>query len=615
MKKDILKRSFAFLLGLSFCVSCVDDLLNQQPTTQLAKDAFWKTPGDAQTALYGAYAEVRGCFNMEFWYDGLSEITHVRMYMNRDNTPYGTDGSQAYRSPSSVGDIMEPMFKALYAGVNRCNYVIDNVEAMLETAQPSTIPQLETVLGDARLLRGLCYLKLISWWGDVQLIEHDVTSNDDVITLSRTPIAQIKDFIIADFTYAYEKLPVKSSVLGRASKPAALALRGKMHLYWASWNKNGWPELEGFAPSASEATAAYEAAAEDFRHVIDDFGLNLYKNGEPGETSPLGQADPLPNYYELFTPEANGNEEFLMVFPHGGRGTGQGEFYLRCFGGNRHESAQAFITPRLELVNRYQSIVTGDFCEPLIPCNPTQSTDGVNNREVLNSAVNPQSYIDRDYRMKASVMWDYEISRGMLDLRDIGWVPFVYRSWNVPTVIFDGSTAISWGIDQHRTGYAFRKFVRRTAGAARNEGNFNVPVIRLADVFLMYAEADNELRGPQAKAIELINRIRYRGHLPPLAADKVSSKETFFSAIEQERIIELVGEGQRMYDLRRWRKLEEVWGGLRGPGVRLYDTWGAQQAIHFQNVSELTFQRCYINRIPSSERDKNPNLTQNRPWL
>jgi hypothetical protein len=615
MKKNILKRSFAFLLGLSFCVSCVDDLLNQQPTTQLAKDAFWKTPDDALTALYGAYAEVRGCMDMELWYDGLTNFVYIRQFFNGVTSPYGNPNAATYSSPSNFGSDMEPMFRALYAGVNRCNYVIDNAGAMIETVQPNFVPQLEAIIGEARLLRGLCYLKLISWWGDVQLIEHDVTSNDDVSTLSRAPIAQIKDFIVADFTYAYEKLPVKSSVEGRPAKPAALALRGKMHLYWASWNKNGWPELEGFTPSASEATAAYEAAAEDFRHVIDDFGLNLYKNGEPGECAPLGQADPLPNYYELFTPEANGNEECLMVFTHGGRGTGQSESYLRCFGGNRHESSQATVCPRIDFVNHYQSIVTGDFCDPLIPCDPNGSTDGTNNREVLNSAVNPQSYADRDYRMKASIMWDYEISRGMMDLRDIGWVPFVYQAWNVPTVIFDGSTAISWGTDRQYSGYAFRKFVRRTAGAARHEGNCNTPVIRLADVFLMYAEADNELRGPQAKAIEMVNRIRYRGHLPPLAADKVSSKETFFSAIEQERIVEFIAEGLRIYDLRRWRKLEEMWGGVRGPGVRMYNTWGVEQFMHMQNVSEFTFQRCYINRIPNSERDRNPNLTQNKPWL
>ena len=94
----------------------------------------------------------------------------------------------------------------------------------------------------------------------------------------------------------------------------------------------------------------------------------------------------------------------------------------------------------------------------------------------------------------------------------------------------------------------------------RQEGDYNWPVVRLADVYLMYAEATNELYGPQQDAIALVNRIRHRGNLPPLASDKISDKKAFFDAIEQERIIELIAEGHRAFDLRRWRAIERVWG-------------------------------------------------------
>ncbi len=66
------------------------------------------------------------------------------------------------------------------------------------------------------------------------------------------PIGQVKDSIIVDLTYAYNKLPAPSATvpLGRMAKTAALALRGKVYLYWGSWKKNGWPELEGFTQNA-----------------------------------------------------------------------------------------------------------------------------------------------------------------------------------------------------------------------------------------------------------------------------------------------------------------------------------------------------------------------------
>jgi len=138
--------------------------------------------------------------------------------------------------------------------------------------------------------------------------------------------------------------------------------------------------------------------------------------------------------------------------------------------------------------------------------------------------------------------------------------------------------------------------------------------MRLADVYLMYAEATNEINGPQADAIELVNKVRHRGNLPPLKADKTADKESFFDAIEQERIVELFAEGQRAFDIRRWRAIERVFGAPYGDGKWFIDTHGAKIERFFFNASERTYERCYIYRIPESERERNPNLTQNEPW-
>jgi hypothetical protein len=89
-----------------------------------------------------------------------------------------------------------------------------------------------------------------------------------------------------------------------------------LNLFWGCWKKNGWPELEGFQQNSSEATAAFTSAASDFNQVMTDFGLSLYKNGDPGQIDALGKADILPNYFELFTPKANGNSEMIMAFTH-----------------------------------------------------------------------------------------------------------------------------------------------------------------------------------------------------------------------------------------------------------------------------------------------------------
>jgi hypothetical protein len=590
---------------------CVKDLLDREPATELDSNAFWKTEDDATYAMMGAYADVRPLFDRDYYFDGQGEYIRTRGTSTASgNLQRGDAYNGGDYSPSGYGDNFDKMYERLYGGVHRTNYVIENVRKMLPAASASSLPKLERIIGEARLLRAMVYFRLISMWGDVPYIDHVIFDNPEVANLTRTSIRTIKDSILADLTYAVEKLPAKAPELGRAAQPAALAFRGKVQLYWACWNTFGWPELEGFQPDAGEGTLAYRAAAEDFGKVINDYGLVLFRNGEPGECDELGKADKLPNYYYLFTPVANGDPEMIMAFTHGGTGTNQGEELMRDVAGRSHEGSQCWVSPRYEIADRYQSTITGDFTDKLIPMNP--STAGA--RTALNSAVNPQSYANRDYRMKSSIMWDYEVSVGMISLKSTGLLPFIYRTWNQPVTI-NGVNYITYNTDGCNSGYVLRKFLRNTAGLGRSDGNYYFPVMRLADVYLMYAEATNAVNGPQADAIALLNKIRHRGNLPPLAADKTASKEAFFNAIEQERIVELFGEGHRAFDLRRWRAIERVWNPPYGNGVWRIDTYGAQMSRYFQNTSEREYQQCYIFRIPPGERNRNPNLTQNTPWL
>ncbi|WP_295129063.1 RagB/SusD family nutrient uptake outer membrane protein [uncultured Chitinophaga sp.] len=608
-------RSMAVLTALTtFAAGCRKDLLNQVPTGALDAGAFWKTEADATIALQGAYADIRPVFDRDYYYDGMGDFIRTRgTSATAGNLQKGDAYQGATYSPvgSASGQTFDKMYRYLYGGVNRANYVIDNVNRMLLTAAPASVPGLERVVGEARLLRGMLYFRLITLWGDVPYIGHTVFSDAEVSTLSRLPIAQVKDSILADFTYAFEKLPVKATEFGRASKPAALAFRGKLQLFWASWNNYGWPELQGFTASPAAATAAYTAAAEDFKKVINDYGLTLWRNGDPGECDPPGKAEKLPNYYYLFTPIANqGNTEMIMVFTHGGTGTNQGEELMRDVSGRSHEGSQCWVSPRYEIADRYQLISTGDFAPKLVPTDP--GVAGA--RTAPNSAINPQSYAGRDYRMKSSIMWDYEMSIGFNSLKSTGWVPFLYKTWTQPITI-DGVVYNPYNTDGTNSGYVLRKFLRNTAGQGRSDGDYAYPVMRLADVFLMYAEATNAVSGPQADAINLLNSIRRRGNLPALSGARTANKEVFFDAIEQERIVELFAEGHRYFDIKRWRKLTAIWGQPNSLGVWMKDTHNGDVQQFYQNTPERAYQQFYIWRIPPGERDRNPNLTQNPAWL
>ncbi|MEO6933651.1 MAG: RagB/SusD family nutrient uptake outer membrane protein, partial [Chitinophagaceae bacterium] len=395
--------------------SCVKDVLRQAPTVDLAQSAFWQTEADATIGLNGLYAAVRPCFDRDYYFDGQAEYTRVRGTSSTDgNLRLGDAYNGGNYNPTGYGASFDKMFRYLYGAVNRANYVIENTQKLINDGVPGSLSNYEQIIGEARFLRGMVYFRLITMWGDIPYLDKVYFDNSEVALKGRIPMAQVKDSIMADFNYAFVKLPASTTSAGRATKPAVLAFRGKLQLYWASWNRFGWPELEGFKPDAAAATAGYTAAAADFKAVATNYNLSLYLNGDPGEIDDLGKADKLPNYYYLFTPKANGSGEMILAFNHGGTNSNQGEELMRDFAGRSHEGSQCWVSPRYEIADRYQQLTTGEFAPRLIPMNPTVT--GSTARTALNSAVNPASYANRDYRMKASIQWDYETSVGLASL-------------------------------------------------------------------------------------------------------------------------------------------------------------------------------------------------------
>lgn len=103
-----------------------------------------------------------------------------------------------------------------------------------------------------------------------------------------------------------------------------------------------------------------------------------------------------------------------------------------------------------------------------------------------------------------------------------------------------------------------RDWTSQVASAAQYFGT-NWPMIRLSDVLLMYAEADNELNnGPSASAIAAFEKVRLRayGGNASLIGTTPTDYQGFFEALMNERMLELGGEGIRKYDLIRWNLLK-----------------------------------------------------------
>lgn len=125
------------------------------------------------------------------------------------------------------------------------------------------------------------------------------------------------------------------------------------------------------------------------------------------------------------------------------------------------------------------------------------------------------------------------------------------------------------------------------AGASGNYLDIRWPVMRFADVLLMYAEADNELNGaPSGDAQAALKEVRsraYANHLDAMPAIP-TDYNGFFNAIVKERLLEFGGEGIRKYDLIRWNLLASKISETKAKLRDFADTSAANSGSRYANL-------------------------------
>lgn len=120
-------------------------------------------------------------------------------------------------------------------------------------------------------------------------------------------------------------------------------------------------------------------------------------------------------------------------------------------------------------------------------------------------------------------------------------------------------------------------------------------LLRFGEVALMYAEAENELNGPSDKVVNAVQLIRGRKGVDMKALPSGLNKEEMRAKIRHERRIELSFEGQRYYDLLRWKKMGEIIPNIVDPN----------------GVRRIWNDNNYLWPLPTNALNKNPMLKQN----
>ena len=579
-----------------------------------------------------------------------------------------------YGADNSVDDSSANPWKRFYTGINECTTFINNIDKDAEDS-PALIQQM---IGEARFLRAFYYFVLLRQYGPV-IIWGDQAADQGIKaeTLDRNTLDENFDFILSELDKAYELLCYEvnddglglslASNKGRATKGAALALKTRVLLYRASplYNGQGGSGIfSSFTNSRDEKLfPEYDATKWDdvVKAAEDLFTLGRYNLAtSPAGGTPIQRA--AANYQCSWFQNWSINQEIIWGWWYrawGDESLGQGcdVAYAAPAGGRIALAGYSLTSPSLKLVDAYPMWDNGrypvlgyaktggmpDYSRPLIdPLSGYQATGWTDSYQ-QEVDVDPawatpikahNSTVGRDARYYANF-----VPNGF-------WWPSSTTASGGPLkfTCFNGPAATSPYSETeacNRVGYVWRRLYKannplKDLTADYQSMSYVYPAFRLAEVYLSYAEAQNERTARDAsKAIEYIDKVRQRSGLPGLqtsypdidfmSAEGTSTvgevtrtgREWLRWIILQERMCEFAMEGQRHYDMLRWMKALEEYNvenwTLHVTADNYEDSYERVSTDYIGGRSKFS-ERDYLFPIGSPQIAQMTSFTQNPGW-
>ncbi|HEX2533379.1 MAG TPA: RagB/SusD family nutrient uptake outer membrane protein [Chitinophagaceae bacterium] len=564
MKQRILYLFIFFALG-STVVSCKKDFLDRASTTQQQDEDIFTSFVMTDQVVNNLYSRMRGVYTYLAGYNMSAATDEAKDASNWMASMTFNNGSWSGNN-NPIGNT----WRENYVAIRQANAILEGIERYNTPDDVQNPGYLENRIGEVYFLRAWYLYELMRQFGGVIIVTSTIGQDDaEALNRPRNTYDECVAQVVADCEEALERLPFTypSNQTGRVTKGAALALKARVLLYSASplWAEAGKTSAQANinGPATDSDPQKWQRAAEAAKAVIDlrDASGNLVYELEPN----------LEARQRMFINNTLTSKEVIFVRMN----EGNRDQYMFPFGSNGWSGT----APSDNIVADYEMNNGLPISDPASGYDP-----------------------DRPYRNRDPRLYT-----------DISYNGAPWKGRRIETFA-GGKDEANTNTDHSRTGYYLRKLANENAtigggGSVRVDGI----QIRLAEVYLSYAEALNEYSPGHPDILTYVNRVRTRAGQQPLPAGLTQAEMR--QRIRNERRIELSFENHRFWDVRRWKIAEntekELWGMRPIADATKPEGYRYERFL----VERRTWRNAmYVIPITQDETLRNPNLEQNEGW-
>jgi hypothetical protein len=592
--KTILKSTILALV--IFSATGCKKYLDQVPSDRITIEQVFQKKGPSEQYLANIYNYVN---------DDASQWEGAPWGANADEMDMTWSKYPTYAlniGNISAGNALFDRWPLYYRGIRSATYFINNIDGNAEILSLNGKQLIDQYKAEARFLRAYFYFLLMRQYGPVILAGDKEVPADAPATEMQIPRSlydSCVDYVVKELDAATAVLPLVPSSngqqsdieYGRATKGIAMAVKARLLLYAASPLYNGNTDFANFKNQNGQPfinqtydVQKWKKAADAAKAVIDLGLYSLY-------TDPSG--DPIKSYQGVFLQAWNNEQIFNR------KSNGLATWDTHCT--PRQGGGWNGVGVTQEQVDAYFMSDGKPITESAL-YNETGFTT-VGNVPVSNM------YLNRESRFYASVTYHNSVWQGG-NMTTAAPISFFANSPNGKN-----GHATDWT----KTGYLVRKNVapQTNNGSGGNGAQFGRPlaIIRLAEIYLNYAEALNEYQPGSADIATYLNLIRARVKLPVYGSAGLpmpSGQADMRRRIWQERRIELAFETHRWFDIRRWKIAPQVMGDMHGMDVSKTDNSFFTRVVVSQHLFRNT--ASYWFPIAQYDMDRAKMMIQNPGW-